>query len=150
MTYLGRTLALVPHRQLTGDGPGPRSPRILVTANRLRLAALLEKALCRQGWWPTVAPSPHAVVEAMRQATFDQILLDADHFQADLIPLVAAVDRRRSEVIVLAQDYCVGGFNLRSLVPAQDIFLKPFSTQHLVGVLKQRQAQRLYPSAIGA
>lgn len=150
MTYPGRTLALVPDRQLTGDALAPRSPRILVTANRLRLAALLEKALCRQGWLPTVAPSPFAVVEALQHQAFDQILLDADHFQTDIIPLVAAIDRRRSEVIVLAQDYCVGGLNLRTLVPTPDIFLKPFSTQHLVGVLKQRQARRLYPSAIGA
>ncbi|MFQ4137966.1 hypothetical protein PGN35_016750 [Nodosilinea sp. PGN35] len=150
MTSVSRALALVPQRHRPSDALAPRSPRVLVTANRLRLATLLEKALRRGGWLPTLAPSPHAVVAAMQHATFDQILLDADYFQTDLIPLVAAVDRRRSGVIVLAQDDRVGGLNLRQLVPAQDIVLKPFSTQHLVGVLQQRQAQRRAPIAIGA
>lgn len=111
---------------------------VLVTASRLRLAALLEKGLRLQGWATSIATTYSAVIDAIGQAPTDLVLVDADFFQADTSSLVALIRQRQLPLILLAEDYQVGGYDLRKIAAPEDIFIKPFSTRYLMLVLKQK------------
>jgi DNA-binding response OmpR family regulator len=115
--------------------------RILVTANRLRLAALLEKGFRLQGWTTCVATTYSAVIDMMQGGAADLVVIDADFFQADTVPLLMAIHQRRLPVVLLAGDYQVSGHDLRQIVTADDIFIKPFSVQSLMTFLQHKLAQ---------
>ncbi|MFG6105537.1 hypothetical protein U2F10_25030 [Leptothoe sp. EHU-05/26/07-4] len=112
--------------------------RVLVTASRLRLAKLLEKGLQLQGWNTCVATTYNAVIEKVKHTSIDLVLVDADFFQAETLPLLAVLQQQRLPLIVIAKDYQVGGHDLRQATAAEDIFIKPFSTKHLITVLSQK------------
>ncbi|MBE9160595.1 hypothetical protein IQ265_27795 [Nodosilinea sp. LEGE 06152] len=112
--------------------------RVLVTANRLRLAALLEKGLQLQGWTTSFAINYSAVIDAIGQVHTDLVLVDADFFQADTSSLVSIIQQRQLPLILLAEDYQVGNHDLRTFAPPENIFIKPFSTRYLITVLKQK------------
>jgi DNA-binding response OmpR family regulator len=114
--------------------------RVLVTASRRRLAALLEKGLQLQGWTTAVANNYGAVVDAIRQAPTDLVLVDADFFQGDTSSLVLCIRQKHLPLILLAEDYQIGGYDLRKMATPEDIFIKPFSTQYLMTVLVQKLA----------
>jgi DNA-binding response OmpR family regulator len=114
--------------------------RVLVTASRRRLAALLEKGLQLQGWTPSVATHYGAVIDAIGQARTDLVLVDADFFQAETSSLVSIIQQQQLPLILLAEDYQVGGYDLRKMATPEDIFIKPFSTQYLMTVLVQKLA----------
>lgn len=124
-------------RQLTLVQPQPVT-RVLVTANRLQLAALLQKGLHLQGWTSSVATTVTAVLDTLKHDRVDLVLLDADFFQIDTFALIRAIDQRRSPVVVLAEDYEIDTYDLRDVIAADNIFIKPFSTYHLMSFLQQR------------
>ncbi len=66
------------------------------------------------------------------------MLVDADFFQTDTSSLVALIQQRQLPLILLAEDYQVGGHDLRKIAAPEDIFIKPFSTRYLMTVLKQK------------
>ena len=111
---------------------------VLVTANRLRLAALLEKGLQLQGWTTAIATDYSAVIAAIGQAPTDLVLIDADFFQADTSSLVALIQQRQVPLILLAGNYQINGHDLRKLVAPENIFIKPFSTRFLITALRQK------------
>ncbi|MGG6297271.1 hypothetical protein ACQ4M4_22995 [Leptolyngbya sp. AN02str] len=113
--------------------------RVLVTANHLSLAGLLEKGLRLQGWTTSIATNYSAVIEAIGQ-TPNLVLVDADFFQADTASLVSIIQQQQLSLILLAGDYKVGGYDLRKIAAPEDIFIKPFSTRYLMTVLKQKLA----------
>ena len=61
---------------------------ILVTANRLRLAAILDKGLQLQGWRTCMADTYDAVVGSVVHSPTNLVLVDADCFQASTFSLV--------------------------------------------------------------
>ena len=112
--------------------------RVLITANRLRLANLLEKGLRLQGWNTCIATTDNAVIASVKQASTDLVLVDADLFQAETLSLITAFHQRRLPLIVIANDYQVGRYDLRQIVAAEDILIKPFSIKHLITVISQK------------
>jgi DNA-binding response OmpR family regulator len=112
--------------------------RVLVTASRFRLAVLLEKGLQLQGWTTSIAANYSAVIDAIGQASINLVLVDADFFQEATASLVLCIRQRQLPLILLAEDYRVGGCDLRTFAAPEEIFIKPFSTRYLMTVLKQK------------
>ncbi len=129
--YAKPQLSLAPYLLLT-------MIHVLVTASRFSLATLLEEWLQIQGWTAFVATNYSAVIDAIGQPGTDLVIVDADFFQADTSSLVALIQQRQLPLILLAEDYKVGGHDLRNIAAPEDIFIKPFSTRYLMTVLKQK------------
>lgn len=115
--------------------------RILITANRLRLSALLEKGFQRQGWETRVANDANDISESLEHWSPDLVLLDADWFRSETCALVTLI-RPQSPVILTAVDYQIDGCDLQEISDERDIFIKPFSTKHLISVIRQILALR--------
>ena len=112
---------------------------ILVTANRLRLAEVLEKGLRLQGWRTSIVDTCDAVVESVaNNNSASLVLVDADCFQAKTFSLVRMLQHQEILLIVMASSYQVSNNDLRQTVATEDILIKPFSIRHLVNVLNKK------------
>ncbi|MEM1252570.1 MAG: hypothetical protein AAGI69_09055 [Cyanobacteria bacterium P01_H01_bin.21] len=112
---------------------------ILVTANRLRLAAILNKGLQLQGWRTSIADTYDAVVESVvNNNSASLVLVDADCFQAKTFSLVRMLQHQQIPLIVIAADYQVSNNDLRQIIATEDILIKPFLIKHLVDVLNKK------------
>ncbi|MGD1952735.1 MAG: hypothetical protein ACFB14_24275 [Leptolyngbyaceae cyanobacterium] len=111
---------------------------ILVTANRLRLAAILDKGLQLQGWRTCMADTYDAVVGSVVHSPTNLVLVDADCFQARTFSLVRMLQHQQIPLIVIAADYQVSNNDLRQIIATEDILIKPFSIRHLINVLNKK------------
>lgn len=91
-----------------------------------------------QGWKTSAANTYHAVVESVSHNPIDLILVDADLFQDKTLPLVTLLQQQQISFCVMTSDYQKGNCDIRKIAAAEDIFIKPFSTKHLLAVLKQK------------
>lgn len=109
-------------------------PKILITAERLRLADLLEKGLRRQNWTTEIAMDRCDTIERVRDGEIDCLILDFDLFGEDSVNLFDELHDDKHSIPTVIITKCPEMSNRTSSQrrPTNPILIKPFYLRELI------------------